>query len=182
MTVFKYIEDKDVFQKFYSKFLSKRLVNSTSGNEDTESSMISKLKEACGFEYTTKLQRMFTDIAVSKDLNKSFKEQMEISHGKADDSYDFNILVLATGQWPLSAPTSPFNIPEELLKTYERFQRFYQNKHQGRKLNWLFQLMKGEIKTTYLTSNKTGYTFQVLLNNLVFCLSNGYSFTIQQCD
>ena len=26
MTVFKYIEDKDVFQKFYSKMLAKRLV------------------------------------------------------------------------------------------------------------------------------------------------------------
>ena len=29
MTVFKYIEDKDVFQKFYSKMLAKRLVHVT---------------------------------------------------------------------------------------------------------------------------------------------------------
>lgn len=73
MTVFKYVEDKDVFQKFYSKMLAKRLVNSTSANEDMESSMISKLKEACGYEYTSKLQRMFTDITLSKDLNQAFK-------------------------------------------------------------------------------------------------------------
>jgi len=44
MIVFKYIEDKDVFQKFYSKFLAKRLVNSLSAQEDAEESMISKLK------------------------------------------------------------------------------------------------------------------------------------------
>ena|SRR6185437_16352834 len=44
MTVFKYVEDKDVFQKFYSKMLAKRLVNGTSASEDAESSMISKLK------------------------------------------------------------------------------------------------------------------------------------------
>ena len=73
MTVFKYVEDKDVFQKFYSKNLAKRLVNSTSASDDAEASMITKLKEACGFEYTSKLQRMFTDISVSKDLNNSFK-------------------------------------------------------------------------------------------------------------
>ena len=38
---------------------------------------------------------------------------------------------------------------------------FYQNKHSGRKLNWLFHLSKGELKTNYLKASKTGYTFQV---------------------
>ena len=44
MIVFKYIEDKDVFQKFYSKMLAKRLVNQTSASDDAEANMISKLK------------------------------------------------------------------------------------------------------------------------------------------
>jgi cullin 1 len=73
MTVFKFIEDKDVFQKFYTKNLAKRLVNAASASDDAEASMISKLKEACGFEYTSKLQRMFTDMSISKDLNNDFK-------------------------------------------------------------------------------------------------------------
>lgn len=59
MVVFKYIEDKDVFEKFYSKMLAKRLVSHTSASDDAEASMISKLKQACGYEYTIKLQRMF---------------------------------------------------------------------------------------------------------------------------
>lgn len=53
MVVFKYIEDKDVFQKFYQRMLAKRLVNASSLSDDAETSMISKLKEACGFEYST---------------------------------------------------------------------------------------------------------------------------------
>ena len=48
MVVFKYIEDKDVFQKFYSKMLAKRLVQHMSASDDAEASMISKLKQACG--------------------------------------------------------------------------------------------------------------------------------------
>lgn len=36
MVVFKYIEDKDVFQKFYSKMLAKRLVQHMSASDDAE--------------------------------------------------------------------------------------------------------------------------------------------------
>src|SRR5271154_6102285 len=76
MTVFKYVEDKDVFQKFYSRMLSRRLVNSTQASDEAEASMITKLKEACGFEYTNKLSRMFQDMGVSKDLEKAFLESL----------------------------------------------------------------------------------------------------------
>lgn len=77
MRVFKYIEDKDVFQKFYSRMLARRLINEASASDDAEASMITKLKDACGFEYTSKLQRMFQDIALCKDLNDQFKDKNE---------------------------------------------------------------------------------------------------------
>lgn len=97
MIVFKYIEDKDAFQKYYSKMLAKRLVQHMSASDDAEASMISKLKvcfslfqtiqwliniffvdqQSCGFEYTSKLQRMFQDIGVSKDLNDLFKRHLQ---------------------------------------------------------------------------------------------------------
>lgn len=44
MVVFHYIDSKDVFQKFYSNYLAKRLVEDLSVSEDAEASMISKLK------------------------------------------------------------------------------------------------------------------------------------------
>jgi cullin 1 len=78
MTIFKYVEDKDVFQKFYSKNLAKRLVNGMSASDDAEASMIGQLKEACGYEYTSKLQRMFTDMSVSRDLNDAFKYDLKV--------------------------------------------------------------------------------------------------------
>ena len=34
------------------------------------------VQQACGFEYTSKLQRMFQDIGVSKDLNDKFKSHL----------------------------------------------------------------------------------------------------------
>lgn len=151
MIVFKYIEDKDVFQKFYSKMLAKRLVNFTSASDDAEANTISRLKEACGYEYTAKLARMFTDMGLSKELNDNFKDVTSKNLEKTDaDLIDFYALVLANGFWPLQAPTTDFSIPTELLPTYERFQRHYSAKHSGRKLTWLWQLGKNEVRANYL--------------------------------
>ncbi|KAF5610047.1 Cullin 1 [Fusarium subglutinans] len=168
MTVFKYIEDKDVFQKFYSRMLARRLVHSNSSSDDAETSMISKLKEACGFEYTNKLQRMFQDMQISKDLNKDFREHLEgVEYTKAVDS---TFSILGTGFWPLTAPSTDFNPPPEIAAEIERFIRFYKHKHDGRKLTWLWHLCKGEIKAGYCKASKTPYTFQVSIYQMAILL------------
>nr|GAT58085.1 ubiquitin-protein ligase [Mycena chlorophos] len=148
MILFKYLEDKDVFQTFYTTKLSKRLIHGVSASDEAEASMISKLKEACGFEYTNKLQRMFTDMSLSKDLTDSFKERMAQTH---DDGTDiaFSIMVLGTNFWPLAPPTHDFLLPPELTPTFERFTRYYQTKHSGRKLTWLHNYSKNELRTNY---------------------------------
>ena len=84
MNVFKYLDDKDVFQKFYSKMLAKRLINFSSASDDAEANMISKLKDACGFEYTARLHRMFQDMALCKDLNDAYKDKMTATHDAKD--------------------------------------------------------------------------------------------------
>lgn len=111
MVVFKYIEDKDVFQKFYSKMLAKRLVNHTSASDDAEASMISKLKQACGYEYTIKLQRMFQDIGISKDLNDKFRQRIKSS--EQSNEIDFSIQVLSSGSWPFNQSFN-FSLPSEV--------------------------------------------------------------------
>ena len=44
ITVFRYIDDKDVFQKFYSRMLSRRLMQSLSVSMEMEEGMIQRLK------------------------------------------------------------------------------------------------------------------------------------------
>ncbi|KAJ2938164.1 hypothetical protein O0L34_g18505 [Tuta absoluta] len=155
MVVFKYIEDKDVFQKFYSKMLAKRLVQHMSASDDAEASMISKLKQACGFEYTSKLQRMFQDIGVSKDLNENFRKHMSNS-SEQPLHIDFSIQVLSSGSWPFQQSSS-FQLPTELERSVHRFTTFYSSQHSGRKLNWLYNMSKGELITNCF---KNRYTLQ----------------------
>jgi len=143
------VDDKDVFQKFYSQMLAKRLIYDNSVSDDAESSMISRLKTACGFEYTSKLQRMFTDISVSKDLNEHFVESLR-NRGKAL-TVDFSVLILTAGAWPVAQTASTsFNIPAEFEKCIPTFQEFYNSRHSGRKLTWLYHFSRGDVKLTYL--------------------------------
>lgn len=158
MVVLKYIEDIDVFQKFYSKMLAKRLVNHTSASDDAEASMISKLKQACGYEYTIKLQRMFQDIGISKDLNDKFRQRTKAS--ETSNEIDFSIQVLSSGSWPFSQSFN-FSLPSELERSVQRFNNFYADVHSGRKLIWLYNMCKGEIVTNCF---KNRYTLQVSTN------------------
>lgn len=142
-----------MFQKFYAKMLAKRLVHQNSASDDAEASMISKLKQACGFEYTSKLQRMFQDIGVSKDLNEQFKKHLTNSEPL---DLDFSIQVLSSGSWPFQQSCT-FALPSELERSYQRFTAFYASRHSGRKLTWLYQLSKGELVTNCF---KNRYTLQ----------------------
>ncbi|XP_013379621.1 cullin-1 [Lingula anatina] len=176
MIVFKYIEDKDVFQKFYSKMLAKRLVHHMSASDDAEASMISKLKQACGFEYTSKLQRMFQDIGVSKDLNENFKRHLQVSGEPLD--IDFSIQVLSSGSWPFTQSCT-FSLPIELERSYQRFTTFYSSQHSGRKLSWIYNMSKGELVTNCF---KSRYTLQASTFQMAVLLqyNTSDSFTVQQ--
>uniref|UniRef100_A0AAY5K0R6 Cullin family profile domain-containing protein n=1 Tax=Esox lucius TaxID=8010 RepID=A0AAY5K0R6_ESOLU len=175
MVVFKYIEDKDVFQKFYAKMLAKRLVHQNSASDDAEASMISKLKQACGFEYTSKLQRMFQDIGVSKDLNEQFKKHLTNSEPL---DLDFSIQVLSSGSWPFQQSCT-FALPSELERSYQRFTAFYASRHSGRKLTWLYHLSKGELVTNCF---KNRYTLQASTFQMAILLQYNTEdvYTVQQ--
>ncbi|KAJ3235289.1 Cullin-2 [Chytriomyces hyalinus] len=148
LILFNYLQEKDVFQKFYSRMLGRRLLGNLSASDDLEMTMISGLKNVCGVEYTSKLQRMFTDITLSHDLNKRFSTSMERQN--VNLGVDFSILVLTAGSWPSMPGAIDYDVPEELLKSVTRFGDFYGNNHNGRKLSWMYHLCKADVKLTYL--------------------------------
>ncbi|MCD7461534.1 Cullin-4 [Datura stramonium] len=77
LVLFRFIQGKDVFEAFYKKDLAKRLLLGKSASIDAEKSMISKLKTECGSQFTNKLEGMFKDIELSKEINESFKQSSQ---------------------------------------------------------------------------------------------------------
>lgn len=160
MTVFKFIQDRDVFQEFYTKKLASRLVNRMSVSDDAESLMIGKLKESCGFEYTNKLQKMYMDIVRSTELSEKFREKVQSSDSSSN--IDLNAQVLSNGAWPFRPIQFQFQLPKDLVESSMAFDKFFTSEHSGRKLLWLYQMCKGEISTNFLQRK---YIFQVSKRN-----------------
>ena len=67
ITVFRYLSDKDIFERYYKNHLAKRLLLKRSISDDAERGMLSKLKIESGMQFTSKLEGMFNDIKTSSD-------------------------------------------------------------------------------------------------------------------
>ena len=132
--------------------LAKRLIHQQSQSMDAEEAMIDRLKQTCGYEFTNKLHRMFTDMSVSTDLNAKFANTLRDRTEDSQLGIGFSVYVLQAGAWPLSLPPSPgpFHVPQQLERSIQAFESFYHAQFSGRKLTWLHHLCQGELKFNYL--------------------------------
>lgn len=94
--IFRYLQDKDIFEGFYKNSLAKRLLDQRSSNEEAEKQLVLKLKEECGFQFTQKLEVMFKDIRMSEETMIEFKNT-QLSKSL---QIEMSVKVLTTGNWP----------------------------------------------------------------------------------
>uniref|UniRef100_A0A4W5LT88 Cullin-1 n=1 Tax=Hucho hucho TaxID=62062 RepID=A0A4W5LT88_9TELE len=97
MVVFKYIEDKDVFQKFYAKMLAKRLVHQNSASDDAEAMAVLDFsiqvlssgswpfQQSCTFALPSELERSyqrFTAFYASRHSGRKLTWLYHLSKGE----------------------------------------------------------------------------------------------------
>ncbi|CAH1431725.1 unnamed protein product [Lactuca virosa] len=133
-----YISDKDLFAEFYRKKLSRRLLFDKSANDDHERLILSKLKQQCGGQFTSKMEGMVTDLALAKENHSQFNDYLS-GNAFANPGIDLTVTVLTTGFWP-SYKSSDLSLPAEMVKCVEVFKEFYQTKTKHRKLTWIYSL------------------------------------------
>ncbi|KAG5011843.1 hypothetical protein JHK86_024104 [Glycine max] len=133
-----YISDKDLFAEFYRKKLARRLLFDKSANDDHERSILTKLKQQCGGQFTSKMEGMVTDLTLAKENQTSFEEYLS-NNPNADPGIDLTVTVLTTGFWP-SYKSFDLNLPAEMVRCVEVFKEFYQTKTKHRKLTWIYSL------------------------------------------
>uniref|UniRef100_A0A915N656 Cullin family profile domain-containing protein n=1 Tax=Meloidogyne javanica TaxID=6303 RepID=A0A915N656_MELJA len=75
LVLFRFLLEKDVFEKYYKQHLAKRLLLQKSLSDDAEKSMISKLKTECGCQFTSKIEGMFRDMELSSTIMNDYKEK-----------------------------------------------------------------------------------------------------------
>ncbi|CCG23506.1 Cdc53 cullin, a scaffold subunit of the SCF ubiquitin-ligase complexes [Candida orthopsilosis Co 90-125] len=157
MIVFKFINDKDTFEEHYRRSLAKRLINGTCKSDELEESVIHRLQEENSIEYTSKMTKMFSDMKASEDLKTKVKETLDQSVVK-----EFNPLILAQSMWPFRhVPDYDLKVAPELEAPLAHLKQVYGNQHQGRKLQWLFNHGRAEVKANLSRKGKPPFQFQV---------------------
>ncbi|KAJ6262594.1 Cullin-3-A [Drechslerella dactyloides] len=151
IVLFRYIQDKDVFERYYKKHLSRRLILGRSVSNDVERAMISKFKVEVGFSFTSKMEGMFKDMNVSQDLTSEYKKHL--ANLDSDNQIDLDIKVLTSTFWPWSSmggeSVHTCTYPEELENIRNSFQRFYLRRYNGRQLTWQPQMGTADIRATF---------------------------------
>jgi len=166
IVIFRYLQDKDIFEVFYKQYLAKRLLNRRSTSSEAERQMLAKLKSECGYQYTTKLEGMLTDIRFSRNTMEKYAAHQDRlpptsevrsnasgSESDTKESCDMEVTVLTSGYWPPQSIVS-CAIPSHAAAAAGDFQSFYLEQHSGRKLTWLTGSGTAELKASFSATAK----------------------------
>lgn len=148
MMLFRFIQEKDVFEKYYKQHLAKRLLLGRSVSDDAERGMIAKLKTECGYQFTSKLEGMFTDMKTSVDTMDNFKNYVSSLDDNPLGGIELNVHVLTTGFWPTQTSTKCI-LPSEIQKCCDVFSKFYLSDHSGRRLTYQTNMGTAELRAQF---------------------------------
>ena len=161
ITLLRYVKDKDLFETYYKKHLSRRLLMKRSVSMDAERQMISKMKVEVGNQFTQRLESMFRDMTVSDDLTSSYKDHVKRTGEPDQKKVDLEINVLTSTMWPMEIMSNtkdgevqlPCIFPKEVENVKQSFEQFYLSRHSGRKLSWQASMGTADIRATFHKSN-----------------------------
>jgi cullin 3 len=154
----RYVQDKDLFERYYKKHLCRRLLMNKSISNEVEKQMISKMKIELGNNFTLKLEAMFKDMTISEELTSGFKQHVDGLGEKDPKRIELAINVLTSMTWPLETMGSgddeegkrpKCNFPTAIDKIKRGFEKYYNQKHSGRQLTWLANMGSADIKAVF---------------------------------
>ncbi|KAJ6215897.1 hypothetical protein RDWZM_010397 [Blomia tropicalis] len=171
--VLKYVQDKDMFMKFYKAHLIRRLILDASADNDKEEMMVNWLREVgMPADFVNKLSRMFQDLKVSEDFNRGFRESTLVTtlmaNGNITNPELVFVKILNSSAWSRIHEKVNVSLPSEIEEILLKMEEFYKFTHTGRSLLWHHQFSSGII--TYNSDNGC-YDFEATCYqiSILFC-------------
>ncbi|EDV25026.1 uncharacterized protein TRIADDRAFT_24784 [Trichoplax adhaerens] len=159
LLLLKYVQNKDVFMRYYKVHLMKRLLLDITADQEMEENMIEWLRNIeMPVEFINKLAKMFHDIHISHDVNNLFKEARS---KEASDT--INAKILSAAAWSRGSENTNVSLPSELAEYIKEIEGFYHQKYTTRKLQWHHLYSSGTITfaTNYGKYDLEVTTFQM---------------------
>ncbi|OEH74123.1 cullin family protein [Cyclospora cayetanensis] len=145
--LFALIAGKETFEQFYRLDLSRRLLLHGLANEDLEKTLVRRLRDECGPQYTSKIEAMIADIKLSETLMEKMKTDPVSGNALAAVGCSLHARVCAKGMWPafggVCAATLILSPPFSTLQ--EIFFEYYGRSASGRKLQMVPSMSTCEV-------------------------------------
>jgi cullin 3 len=159
-TLLRYIQDKDLFERYYKKHLARRLLQGKSQSTDVEKQMISRMKLEIGNYFTSKLEGMFKDMSLSEELTSGYRGHIQNLGDMDRKQIELGVNVLTSNFWPMEVMGggSCFSEdgtrvqclwPPEVKMLQESFTKFYLKERNGRQLSWLGYVGTADVRCIF---------------------------------
>ncbi|PJF18391.1 Cullin-1 [Paramicrosporidium saccamoebae] len=146
LTLLRYLEDKESFQKWYARLLSRRLLARQSFYQrDGEEALLTQLAATYGHGYVSNLRRMLVDMESSLQVSQQFLGR----HKRAKLPFELSFQILTFGCWPASPDEAVLHWERRLHECLDSFAEFYGEQHTGRVLTWSPSLTTAEVVATF---------------------------------
>lgn len=105
----------------------------------------------CGAGFTQNLEQMFKDIELAREEMGAYKAMLQEKQLGA--KIDLSAKILSAAAWP-TYPDVSVAVPNEIRRVIEDFEKYYQLKHTGRKLDWKHALAHCQLKANFPLGKK----------------------------
>lgn len=146
-----FLQDKDVFERYYRMHLARRLLSSKYMSNSCEKKMIYRLEIECDFHFICKLEGMLEDMNITNATMEEFRQEVQTtSHA----GIDLTVRLLTTVYWPTHSANPKCNIPPVPWQAFDAFRQFYLTKHCDRKLTLQNHMGWADLNATFYETLK----------------------------
>ncbi|CAC9696374.1 cullin-like protein, putative [Plasmodium sp. DRC-Itaito] len=137
LSLFRYVSDKEKFEKYYRTYMCKRLINDSSFNIILDVKVFKTLKKECGAQFTKKIEIILKDMKfTSKALMKFYKDlPNNVNHFLKRKKYAVNIIF--NESWEYVNTENNVIYPQMIKMCNDAFLLFYQKYNKSKNIKFL---------------------------------------------
>lgn len=155
ITLYVHLKDKDVFNHYYKRAVSGRMLGEKSISDYLEQAFVSKVKLNCGASHVRDVETMLQDVKLSDDLVVQYGQT---HHPQGEDQPALSFRILNERVWPSYRIGEPLLLPPELAVCLDQLTSFYDGVRAASSggsggshtvVRWVVEKCKAEIVPNY---------------------------------
>ncbi|CAD2108769.1 hypothetical protein YYG_01440 [Plasmodium vinckei petteri] len=137
LSLFKYISDKEKFEKYYRIFMCKRLINDNSFNIVLDIKVFKTLKKECGQQFTKKIESILKDMKITSKMVKRFYNEMPHNSIKLIKKKKYFVNIIFNEIWDYNKLENNVIYPESVKMCNDYFLKYYKRYNKSKNITFL---------------------------------------------